>query len=62
MALSRAINESGTLSNAAVPVAPYPGGKPYSTIATRRSATGLRRSSIQALRRPVSRLSRSGIR
>lgn len=34
--------EAGTLSSAAVPVAPTPGGKPYTSTATLRCEGGLR--------------------
>jgi hypothetical protein len=52
----------GTLSSAAVPVAPTPGGKPYSNTATLRSSACLRRSVTQLLMRAHRRRTRSRMR
>eukprot|EP00878_Enallax_costatus_P041937 GHUV01048866.1.p1 GENE.GHUV01048866.1~~GHUV01048866.1.p1 ORF type:complete len:119 (+),score=14.73 GHUV01048866.1:385-741(+) len=43
MAPNSLSSDCGTFSSAAVPVAPTPGGKPYSSRASRRSLGGLRR-------------------
>ena len=52
----------GTFRRAAVPVAPTPGGKPYSSTAIRRSDTGLRRRSTHLQEQGPTAAAKDGVR